>query len=426
MNAEELRERVIAQLPDAPIVVALGGGADSAVAAWACARSLPVRAVFVDHAIEEPKTLLTAAQTLAEHVALPITVLSAPVGEGANLESRARDARWQGIRANLSPGEVVVTGHSLDDLAETVLINLLRGAGSRGLAAMSVRRNGVVRPLTGTSRAELRLVAETLGLPFVDDPANTDPRHLRNRIRADLIPLLEREYQLGVRATLGRAASHLAGDDAVLQDAARQVPVLQDAGALLLPIPMLVTLPRPVGERAVRRALRRIHPPYAGKASDVDTVFFVAAGGNRSATLSSGVTVSREGPYVALWTEARPVPDAVPLAASGSIGFGDHLVSASRWGAGEPAPISTVVVDRAIVESGLLVRAAAMGERIDIADGTKLVRDALAETGVPVRKRAAWPVLANDAKIAAIVGGRVAPWARPATTGAVAVTREQA
>jgi tRNA(Ile)-lysidine synthase len=424
MNAEELREQVIAQLPDAPIVVALGGGADSAVAAWACARHLPVRAVFVDHAMEE--ALLASALTLAEDLALPLTVLSAPVEDGANLESRARDARWQSIRANLAPGEVVVTGHSLDDLAETVLINLLRGAGSRGLAAMSVSRNGVVRPLTGTSRADLHGVAETLGLPFVDDPANADPRHLRNRIRADLIPLLERDYQPGVRATLGRAASHLAGDDSALQVAARQVPVLEDAGALLLPIPVLVTLPRPVAERAVRRTLRRIHPPYAGKASDVDTVLFVAAGGNRTATLSSGVTVSAEGPYVALWTEAPPVPDAVTLAASGSTRFGEHLVTASRWGAGDPAPISTVVVDRAILESGLIVRAAAPGERIDIAGGTKLVRDALAERGVPVRKRAAWPVLANDAKIAAIAGGRVAPWARPTTAVAVAVTREQA
>ena len=72
-----------------------------------------------------------------------------------------------------------------------------------------------------------------------------------------------------------------------------------------------------------------------------------------------------------------------------------------------------MVVDRAIVESGLLVRAAARGERIDIADGTKLVRDALAETGVPVRKRAAWPVLANDAKIAAIVGRQGCPLGTP-------------
>jgi tRNA(Ile)-lysidine synthase len=424
MNTEELRGQVIAQLPDAPLVVALGGGADSAVAAWACARHLPVRAVFVDHALEG--ALLASAQKLAERVELPLTVLSAPVGDGANLESRARDARWQSIRANLAPGEVVVTGHSLDDLAETVLINLLRGAGSRGLGAMSVPRNGVVRPLTDTTRADLRGVAESLDLPFVDDPANTDPRHLRNRIRADLIPLLEREYQPGVRATLGRAASHLAGDDAALEAAASQVPVREDAGAQLLPIPLLMTLPRPVAERAVRQTLRRIHPPYAGKASDVDTVLLVAAGGNRTATLGSGVTVSAEAPYVALWAEEQPVPDAVPLGAPGTVRFGDHRLTAFRWGAGDPAPISTVVIDPAIFESGLIVRAASTGERIDIADGTKLVRDALAEAGVPVRRRAAWPVLADDAKIAAIIGGRVAPWARPTTAGAVAVTREQA
>ena len=241
------------------------------------------------------EALLASALTLAEDLALPLTVLSAPVEDGANLESRARDARWQGIRANLAPGEVVVTGHSLDDLAETVLINLLRGAGSRGLAAMSVRRNGVVRPLTGTSRADLRGVAETLGLPFVDDPANADPRHLRNRIRADLIPYSN--------ATTSRGCERRWGGPPPISPVtiprSKLPPARSRAGGWRRPAashPGAGDAPQAGG--GARRApdAAQDPSPVRGKASDIDTVLSVAAGGNRTATLGSGVTVSRRRP----------------------------------------------------------------------------------------------------------------------------------
>lgn len=426
MSPEELRDTVIARLPDAPLVVALGGGADSAVAAWACAGQPRVRAMFVHHDLEGSEALLSSATDLADTVAVPLTVLSAPVAGGGNLESRARDARWRGIRGNLAPDEVVVTGHSQDDLAETVLMNLLRGAGSRGLASMSVSRADIARPLSGFTRSDLRTVAEKLSLPFVDDPANDDPGYLRNRIRADLIPLLERDFQPGVRTTLARTGFLLSSDDAELEAAAMQVPIREDGEALLVPSPVLNTAPPPVAARAVRRALRTLHPPYAGKAADVDAVMSVASGTHRSATLSSGVTVSVEGPYVAIWIEEPAVPGPVSLSVPGSALFGVGVINALRIASGGPTSMSAVLVDPSVFETGVIVRAAAVGERIDIAGGTKLVRDALGEAGVPRRKRPAWPVLANDAKIAAIVGGRVAPWARPTGAGAVSVTQEHA
>jgi len=425
MSPEELRDLVIAGLPGAPVVVALGGGADSAVAAWVCAGHAPVRAVFVHHDLEGSDALRAAAIEVANRVSLSLEVLSSPVAEGGNLEARARDARWQAIRASLNPGEIVVTGHSQDDLAETVLINLLRGAGSRGLGAMSVLRDDVIRPLAGVSRSDLRDMAETLTLPFVDDPANDDPRHLRNRVRAELIPLLEDQYRPGARTTLARAGSLLAADDAALQEAARQVPFREDGTALLAPTAVLTTIPPPVAARAIRRALRILHPPYAGTAADVDAVIAIAAGSVPAATLSSGVSAAREGPYVALWSDEPVVPSPSTLTVPGSVRFGTVLVTARGVTAGEQMPRSTALVDPAIFEAGVTLRALEQGERIDILDGTKLVRDALAEARVPRRKRSAWPVLANGAKIAAIVGGRVAPWARPAGVDAVAVTQER-
>jgi len=426
MSPEELRDAVVAQLPDAPIVVALGGGADSAVGAWVCAGQQQVRAVFVHHGLAGSASLQAAAGEVAEALGIPLTVLSAPLAEGGNLEARARDARWRAIGEDLGDGEIVATGHSQDDVAETLLINMLRGAGSRGLAAMSADRTDIIRPLSAVTRSDLRSFAEELGLPFVDDPANDDPAYLRNRIRADLIPLLEAGYEPGVRATLARAGSLLAADDAVLEAAARRVPVRDDGDALLIPAAVLTTLPAAVASRAVRRALRIIHPPYAGTAADVDTVLSIAVGAETAATLSGAVSVAREGPHVAVWAGEAAMPDPVALSVPGSATFGAHLISARPVEAGGPRPFSTVLVDPAVFEAGVIVRAAGVGERIDIAEGTKLVRDALGEAGVPVRRRAAWPVLANDAKIAAIVGGRVAPWARPTGADAASVTQEYA
>ena len=123
------------------VAVCLGGGADSAVLAWAAASSpQPVRAVFVDHGLPASVMLRDAAVALSEQVGLDLAVVAAPVAEGASLEGRARAARVGALEGSRSEGEWLATGHSLDDQAETVLARLLRGAGATGLAAMARRR----------------------------------------------------------------------------------------------------------------------------------------------------------------------------------------------------------------------------------------------------------------------------------------------
>ena len=423
MTPEELRAQVAAELPDTPIVVALGGGADSAVAAWACTTHAAVRALFVDHGLEASPTLRSTAEKLADILGLALTVIAAPIDEGPNLEARARSARWAAIGDDLTDGERVVTGHSRDDLAETILMNLLRGAGSTGLAAMAAPRRDIIRPLLTFDRAELRALAERLALPFADDPANDRPDLLRNRIRARLIPQLEGEYRRGVRATLARSSLHLAADDAELDEVAGRIPIGEDAGALLLPVAVLTTVPGPVAARAVRRTLRRISPPYAGSSADVDAVLGVAAGERTRTLLGSAIHAAREGPYLAVWASEPLIPEPVTLENPGRVRFGEHGIDASAVGTGGPYPRSTVLLDPAVFP--VTVRAAKTGERIEIDGGSKLIRDALAEVGVPVRRRSAWPVLVGDARIAATVAGRVAPWARPSGDEAVAVTRER-
>ena len=191
-------------LPESPLVVALGGGADSAVAAWTAAHRSSTRGIFVRHGFDGSPALEAAAGELGAHLGIGVTFVDALVLAGPSLESRAREARWVAIADAVGAGETVVTGHTQDDQAETVVMNLMRGSGSAGIAGMLRSRPGVVRPLLGFSRAEIRSLAEELSLPFVDDPANEDKRFLRNRVRRSLLPDLEENYAPGIRATLAR------------------------------------------------------------------------------------------------------------------------------------------------------------------------------------------------------------------------------
>jgi tRNA(Ile)-lysidine synthetase-like protein len=402
--------------------VCLGGGADSAVLAWAASDGTrPVRALFVDHSLPGSSRLAEAASALAGSVGLELLTVAAPVEEGPSLEGRARAVRRSALAGLRRPNEWLATGHSLDDQAETVLGRLLRGAGTVGLAGMEPRHFPFVRPLLGFSRAELRALAEQLRLPFVDDPANDDLRHLRNRLRLQLIPQLESDYNPALRAVLARTAAILAADDAELSRMADDVSVGERLGAMLLPVPVLTTLPVSVAARVVRRALRRFLDPYAGNHADVVQVLALAAAGSGRATLSGGVTAEVEGPYIAMHAGPPTPPRPARLSVPGSVSWADWRLEASHARPGVSRPARRQLLEPAVIGGGVEIRSAVVGDRIAIGSGSKLVRDALSEAGIPRRLRLVWPVILVGAKIAAVPAVRVAPWARPAGPDAVAV-----
>ena len=404
-----------------PVAVCLGGGADSAVLAWA-ARARPVRAVFVDHGLAGSGRLAAAAAAVADRVGLELSLVAAPVDDGPSLEGRAREARVAALSRFRGDDEWLATGHSADDQAETVLAHLLRGAGTPGLAGIAPSRFPWVRPLLGFSRAELRAVAVELELPFVDDPANDDLRHLRNRLRREVIPNLEAEYNPKLREALVRTAALLAADDAELSRLADGVVITERLGAMLLPIPVLTTLAAPIASRVVRRALRRFLDPYAGSHADVGRVLGLAAAGSGRETLSRGVTAEVEGPYVALHAVALIPPGPIHLAVPGSVAWAEWRLETTRPESGSTHPTGAQLLEPALTRGGVDVRPAVAGDRIALRSGSKLVRDAMSEAGIPRRLRPVWPVITVGAKIAAVPAVRVAPWACPTGPDAVAVT----
>ena len=407
-----LAARVLACLPDGPVVIALSGGADSAACAWAIVTAgREVRAVTVDHGLAASGDLVRAAGTIAAAFRIEHMVVSADTnGES---EDQLRDARYAALAAATRRGEIVVTAHTADDQAETVLGNLLRGAGAAGLSGIPSRRGRWVRPMLGVTRAEARATARRMGLAFVDDPQNTDPAVRRSALRTQVIPLLER-FNPSLRAGLRRTADFAAADDRALEERASLVPLRSAPGEVRVAASCLTTVPRAVASRAVRRAMRTLLDPYAGSAADISAVLDVAFGRACRVALSESLLAAREGPWVAIHGVTEVLPSApVPLVVPGSVKWGGHVITAAAEPDPVPRPLGRFT---ALIRSDigpLTVRAWRAGDRVALADGSKKVAEALREAGIPARSRAGWPVVMAGGRIAWPIGASVAHDVRP-------------
>lgn len=217
--------------PGSAVVVALSGGADSLALAAAVAFEAPrlghrATAVIVDHGLQEGSTdAATAAAGKARALGLDARVVRVEVARGDGPEAAARAARYEALaaEARAAGDAAVLTAHTLDDQAETVLLGLARGSGAaslQGMAPVSTLANGValLRPLLGVRRATTRAACAAEGLEPWDDPHNLDPRFVRVRVRETVLPVLEEELGPGVAEALARTAEQLREDAEAFAD----------------------------------------------------------------------------------------------------------------------------------------------------------------------------------------------------------------
>ena len=297
MGEPPLREHplVAALLPrcrfpaaDTRVTCAVSGGSDStALMALAIAAGCAVTAVHVDHGLrpgsaEEAEIVAQSARALGAD----FRSVAVHVGDGPNLEARARTARYAALPHD------VLTGHTADDQAETVLLNLLRGAGLNGIAGM---RADSRRPLLALRRSDTVALCDALGLQVVHDPSNLDPRHLRNRVRHEMLPLMADLSQRDPVPVLVRQAT-LARDDSDFLDAAAAALDPTDARALSAAPPALA-------RRALRRWLTGDHLPDA---ATVERVLAVARGEALGTDIGAGRRVTRHAQRLVLRPEADP------------------------------------------------------------------------------------------------------------------------
>jgi tRNA(Ile)-lysidine synthase len=264
------------------VAVAVSGGADSlallhALRVLAGPRGWRLAVLTVDHGLR-PGSAADAAFVADHAKTLGLPARALPLGPAdlephrrAGPEGAARAARYEALWAmthELGCGWLA-TGHTLDDQAETVLLQLLRGAGPEGLAAMAVRGGRLLRPLLGVRRSETRACCAAVGLQWREDPTNAGDGPLRNRVRHRLLPLLE-DLRPGATQALARTAA-LAADERDWLDplvAASLAATLPEGGGVgRLDPEALAALPVALARRVVRAAARQAGEPVPDAAA---------------------------------------------------------------------------------------------------------------------------------------------------------------
>ncbi|MEW6472679.1 MAG: tRNA lysidine(34) synthetase TilS [Actinomycetota bacterium] len=411
-------------------MVACSGGPDSlALLALSAEAGLEPVAVHVDHGARVGSaTEAEVVRAFAERLGTGFAAETVAVPPGPNFEARARQARYEALeRARERHGATaVLVGHSRDDQAETVLLNVLRGAGVSGLAGMPARRGTVVRPLLEVPRAELAAVCAARGLSPLEDPMNADPAHRRVWLRREVIPALEAGAARDLRAVLARQAAIARADSDLLDELAGELltraagpaeklreETASAGGAVTdggpgrvepgLDAAVLAAAPEALARRALRQWLGS--PPPS--AAHVAELLAVVRGQRRAVELPGGLEVSRAGGRLHTRrieraeheAEASAIPVELPGVAAG---FGVELTAwveraaPVRWPDGK----WTAVVDADLAGGRAELRPAAPGERFVPLGlgGHKAVADALAEAGVPAHARAGHPILARPGR----------------------------
>lgn len=215
-------------------LVAFSGGLDSTVLLFLLKQALAadshaeLQAIHIHHGLQtEADHWALHCQRLCKQWHIPFTLIhvQAKAATGESPEASARLARYQALQQYMTPYTVLVTGHHQDDQVETVLLQLLRGAGAKGLSAMPVwkalTQGWHYRPLLAYSRQQLYDIALQHHLTWIEDPSNHSRQFTRNRLRHDILPSLA-EHWPGYRKTLSRSAYILAESENLLQQFAEE------------------------------------------------------------------------------------------------------------------------------------------------------------------------------------------------------------
>ena len=289
--------------PGDTVIVAASGGADSSALAAALlpeceAKSISVVPLIVDHGLQKNSADVAheAKKELTKlgYEIIEIRKISVEITDG--VEASARRARYAALNevAKSHNAVAIFLGHTKDDPAETVLLGLARGSGTRSLSGMAQRIDNYRRPLLSITRAQTEAACEEAGIKFWRDPHNQSMEFTRVRVRENVLPMMEKEIGPGVTDALTRSARLLRDDADALDQWADEV--FDELDPISLDIATLETLPRAIRSRVLRKAIYLAGAPSGSLSADhIEPVesLVTAWKGQGAISLPGGVTVAR-------------------------------------------------------------------------------------------------------------------------------------
>jgi len=429
-SPEWVQRRLAALLPAFPSVslcVGLSGGVDSVVLLAALAagprKRTRLRAVHVHHGLHANADKWSVhCSAVAKQYDVPLTILRVKVARtrGASLEAAAREARYEALAAELAADEVLLTAHHEDDQLETVLLQLMRGAGIAGLAAMPevapFARGTLARPLLTRSRAELETWARTNDLTWVDDDSNANEQFDRNYLRRRVLPLI-RERWPGAAHAASRSARHMAEAKGLL-DALALADVERASNGSSLSVPALRALAPDRRRNAVRYWIARAGyaVPDTTRLDEITRTLLDARPDANPAVEWNGTRVHRHADHLTLQPVLVPAEPVQSKRASLSATTPSSEGTPWNWralsrlqlsdsrGTLEITPDPHGPVDLDTLPDTLTIRHRQGGERLrpHRTGRTKSLKSLLQESRIPLNDRATLPLIFNDTRLIAV------------------------
>ena len=285
------------------VIVAASGGADSSALAAGLlpeckAKAIKLIALIIDHGLQKNSADVAheAKKELNKIGIENVEIRKIAVQVTDGLEASARRARYAALNdvAKLHNAVAIFLGHTKDDQAETVLLGLARGSGTRSLSGMAQRIDIYRRPLLSISREQTEAACEEIGIKFWRDPHNQSMEYTRVRVRENVLPMMEKEIGPGVSDALVRSAKLLRDDADALDQWADEV--FDELDPISLDIPTLESLPRAIRTRVLRKAIYLAGAPSGSLSADhIEPVesLITAWKGQGPVSLPGGVTIER-------------------------------------------------------------------------------------------------------------------------------------
>jgi tRNA(Ile)-lysidine synthase len=426
-------ERLLPTLRGSTLGIAVSGGPDSvalgaALVAAAPKRGLRLHVLHVNHGLRpEADEEQHLVESLCQHWQVPCTIERlVPPTKQSGIEAWAREARYFFFRRVREDNQLIAIAlaHTRDDQAETVLFRFLRGSARRGLAGIPPIRDGwIIRPLLECTRKEVMQYLTMQALPFVTDTSNADLRYTRNRIRHELLPLLEREFSPRIRDHLVQMAAVFREEEAWLETLASTARSRAQESDSVLSLPRLAIEPAVLQTRILRQWIESHTAVREVTSYHLKHLQTLAAGRSRvTVDLPGGMSVRREGIHLVL--EEKPyVPSHVPVMQPYSYivlpgqevdipqgGWRVRVSDPSIWdGPAENARLGDLwqaVFDMDECDGHFLIRNFRPGDRITPLGlrGKKKVHDVFIDTKVPLMLRRVLPLIVIGDRIAWIPG----------------------
>ncbi len=324
------------------IICALSGGADSVCLAdvllsLSAELGFRLECAHFNHRLRGEESLRDASFVAAwcSERGLKLYTGSSDVSAYASVhrmgtEEAARTLRYEFLERLGDERTRIATAHQADDQAETLLMNLLRGSGLKGLGGIPPVRGRIIRPLLGVRREDILAYLAKRGLSFVEDSSNRDTDYRRNKLRHTVMPLL-RELNLAFAEACGRTAGMLREDEAFLSDTAAKYVTMEGERAVFS-VRELMSLPGPLSSRALRQAAARfgIRP----EEKHINALLSLAASENPSARmdLHGGVSAQRQYDRLLIGKRDEPEPFRETALSYGSWTEIDELDICVFWG----------------------------------------------------------------------------------------------